>query len=293
MWICRVCTAQAKDVCIIVMTYNGIKWPVVMKRATWYCLGCRIVTQWDKQRHGNFFRRNRYGCCCDCVILVPYNGIYTDTITCYESIVVVLAVVVTLKCHTIGFWCCYLLTSIYCVPFIWPSTYASCTHFPFNPKSLKYALVSVFIRQISSQLGNFFHWVARCVLMSSNGAPSASSVYQVATINVNNTNDDRWLVTDHLNRMICYLSVANITLCLKFNLSTVNSSYRKFQDYVYIELEYWSTMKKIKHYLRHENKVNENKGVSYYKALRCETIKLNKKSCFLLCQTYKPTIIPN
>ena len=50
-----------------------------------------------------------------------------------------------------------------------------------------------------------------------------------------------------------------------------------------------------------KNKVNENK-VLYCKAIRCETIKNNEgikmwnnkkqpKSCFLLCQTYKPTII--
>ena len=42
----------------------------------------------------------------------------------------------------------------------------------------------------------------------------------------------------------------------------------KCQDYVYVEIEYWSTMKKIKHYLRHENKVNENKVLSY-----CEDVK--------------------
>ena len=47
-------------------------------------------------------------------------------------------------------------------------------------------------------------------------------------------------------------------------------------------------MYKIKHFSRHENKVNENKVLSYCEALRCETIK-NKKSCFPLCQTYKPT----
>ena len=40
--------------------------------------------------------------------------------------------------------------------------------------------------------------------------------------------------------------------------------------------EYWSTMWKIKHYVRHEKKVNEHK-VLYYKALRCETIKNNKQ----------------
>ena len=33
---------------------------------------------------------------------------------------------------------------------------------------------------------------------------------------------------------------------------------RKCQGYVYVKLEYWSTVKKIKYYLRHENKVHEN-----------------------------------
>ena len=32
----------------------------------------------------------------------------------------------------------------------------------------------------------------------------------------------------------------------------------------------------IKQYLRHESKVNENKVLSYWEALRCETIKNNK-----------------
>ena len=30
-------------------------------------------------------------------------------------------------------------------------------------------------------------------------------------------------------------------------------------------------MREIKHYLRHEDKVNENKVISYGEALRCET----------------------
>ena len=34
---------------------------------------------------------------------------------------------------------------------------------------------------------------------------------------------------------------------------------RKWQDYVYIQCEYKSTKKKIKHLLREENKVKENK----------------------------------
>ena len=36
-------------------------------------------------------------------------------------------------------------------------------------------------------------------------------------------------------------------------------------------------MKKIKHYLRHDDVVNENKVLSYCKALRYDTIKNNKK----------------
>ena len=51
-------------------------------------------------------------------------------------------------------------------------------------------------------------------------------------------------------------------------------------------------MQKIEHYLRHENKVNENKAL-YCKALRCETNQKQQKNCFSLCQTYKPTIILN
>ena len=38
-----------------------------------------------------------------------------------------------------------------------------------------------------------------------------------------------------------------------------NKSYRKWQDYVYIQCEYKSTKQKIKHLLREENKVKENK----------------------------------
>ena len=34
---------------------------------------------------------------------------------------------------------------------------------------------------------------------------------------------------------------------------------RKWQDYVYIQCEYKSTKQKIKHLLREENKVKENK----------------------------------
>ena len=38
-----------------------------------------------------------------------------------------------------------------------------------------------------------------------------------------------------------------------------NWTNRKWQDYVYIQCEYKSTKQKIKHLLREENKVKENK----------------------------------
>ena len=38
-----------------------------------------------------------------------------------------------------------------------------------------------------------------------------------------------------------------------------NDDDRKWQDYVYIQCEYKSTKQKIKHLLREENKVKENK----------------------------------
>ena len=41
-----------------------------------------------------------------------------------------------------------------------------------------------------------------------------------------------------------------------FNDLVIN---RKWQDYVYIQCEYKSTKQKIKHLLREENKVKENK----------------------------------
>ena len=42
-------------------------------------------------------------------------------------------------------------------------------------------------------------------------------------------------------------------------LCHVKSLNRKWQDYVYIQCEYKSTKQKIKHLLREENKVKENK----------------------------------
>ena len=41
--------------------------------------------------------------------------------------------------------------------------------------------------------------------------------------------------------------------------TSVATSIRKWQDYVYIQCEYKSTKQKIKHLLREENKVKENK----------------------------------
>ena len=43
------------------------------------------------------------------------------------------------------------------------------------------------------------------------------------------------------------------------NISIPLFSNRKWQDYVYIQCEYKSTKQKIKHLLREENKVKENK----------------------------------
>ena len=42
-------------------------------------------------------------------------------------------------------------------------------------------------------------------------------------------------------------------------ITSPTSSNRKWQDYVYIQCEYKSTKQKIKHLLREENKVKENK----------------------------------
>ena len=45
---------------------------------------------------------------------------------------------------------------------------------------------------------------------------------------------------------------------LPFSVCFQNTN-RKWQDYVYIQCEYKSTKQKIKHLLREENKVKENK----------------------------------
>ena len=44
-----------------------------------------------------------------------------------------------------------------------------------------------------------------------------------------------------------------------YSASNINPNNRKWQDYVYIQCEYKSTKQKIKHLLREENKVKENK----------------------------------
>ena len=64
------------------------------------------------------------------------------------------------------------------------------------------------------------------------------------------------------------------------NITSKHIFDRKYQDYVYIKWKYWSTIEKIKHYLRHENKVKENK-VFYCKALRCEGNRKQQKVVFL------------
>ena len=59
------------------------------------------------------------------------------------------------------------------------------------------------------------------------------------------------------------LSNQRIANDLDYNilLSTITNhrDNRKWQDYVYIQCEYKSTKQKIKHLLREENKVKENK----------------------------------
>ena len=47
-----------------------------------------------------------------------------------------------------------------------------------------------------------------------------------------------------------------VELCIKWRFGV---TIRKWQDYVYIQCEYKSTKQKIKHLLREENKVKENK----------------------------------
>ena len=44
-----------------------------------------------------------------------------------------------------------------------------------------------------------------------------------------------------------------------YEMSILSRPHRKWQDYVYIQCEYKSTKQKIKHLLREENKVKENK----------------------------------
>ena len=42
----------------------------------------------------------------------------------------------------------------------------------------------------------------------------------------------------------------------------------KCQDYVYVKWVYQSNVQKLKYFLKRENKVNENKFLSYFEALR-------------------------
>ena len=50
--------------------------------------------------------------------------------------------------------------------------------------------------------------------------------------------------------------IPSMSVSLSFSIYNHN---RKWQDYVYIQCEYKSTWQKIKHLLREENKVKENK----------------------------------
>ena len=64
------------------------------------------------------------------------------------------------------------------------------------------------------------------------------------------------------------MSLFEVTFLIFFSIAVfspgrfgiaVCDSIRKWQDYVYIQCEYKSTKQKIKHLLREENKVKENK----------------------------------
>ena len=72
--------------------------------------------------------------------------------------------------------------------------------------------------------------------------------------------------------LLCYSIVLSFIVCILLGIKLL----LLLQYYVYIQWEYWSTMEKIKHYLRYENKVNENK-VLYCKVLRCETNQKQQK----------------
>ena len=55
---------------------------------------------------------------------------------------------------------------------------------------------------------------------------------------------------------------------------------KKCQGYVYVKCMYWNTMQKIKHYLIYENRVNENKVLSYCEALRYMWNNRNQQKMF-------------
>ena len=70
------------------------------------------------------------------------------------------------------------------------------------------------------------------------------------------------IVTNCVDR-VTHLNVAEYEpyqwLYQYYNSTYVWCNNRKWQDYVYIQCEYKSTKQKIKHLLREENKVKENK----------------------------------
>ena len=61
--------------------------------------------------------------------------------------------------------------------------------------------------------------------------------------------------------IIIYTKWHIAVMCIRRDMQNVIYIYhnRKWQDYVYIQCEYKSTWQKIKHLLREENKVKENK----------------------------------
>ena len=59
--------------------------------------------------------------------------------------------------------------------------------------------------------------------------------------------------------MLCNKDIFDWLIEVKTVRQYNTSHGRKWQDYVYIQCEYKSTKQKIKHLLREENKVKENK----------------------------------
>ena len=73
-------------------------------------------------------------------------------------------------------------------------------------------------------------------------------------IHIRTSNYSSTLSIEITTEILFQISTTQLT-----NFSISIYAYRKWQDYVYIQCEYKSTKQKIKHLLREENKVKENK----------------------------------